>query len=346
MTRTIVLCLLLLAFGCSQSGPSPGTEVAEDISKKPLAEHPDTAHPPVDFDYWSTVFPLSPLEQTSGPRRFPTPASGDSLDRWKKMGESITSPAQLCKIELVRKAYAESRDLGPAVPVDIFLWSVDPPEKPYLTKLGGTPHRESTKPWPSSKGRPFTFVAQFCFADSRDIVSDKIPDDVMLIFFKNANALYEVDSVHVEWSSIELDSPLTADDCPAPSFTVPRLSGHIYRTNEYPASQEVFEQAGYRSGYLFATTQSTKIGRETFFTQLDPRGPEQELLCALNSIHPNRYPRGAKWPFIGLETLPDDWKQPDDEYEWGKYRMMFADVGCMYFLIDKQGRVTWTWDSY
>jgi len=26
--------------------------------------------------------------------------------------------------------------------------------------------------------------------------------------------------------------------------------------------------------------------------------------------------------------------------------MMFADVGCMYFLIDATGKVTWTWDSY
>ena len=26
--------------------------------------------------------------------------------------------------------------------------------------------------------------------------------------------------------------------------------------------------------------------------------------------------------------------------------MMFADVGCFYFVIDAKGKVTWTWDSY
>lgn len=305
-----------------------------------------TLHPKVDFDHWAEIFPIETFQKTSGPRQYESTKKGDPLDLWKPGGEIITSPAHLCEIELVRKQYAQSQDLGPSVPVDIFLWSIDPPEKPYLTKLGGTPHRESTKPWPTDDGKPFTFVAQFCFADSRDIVSQKIPDDVMLIFFKDAKSIYEQDSIHVEWSSINLVSPVSAEQCPAPSFTVPQLSGHIYRTNEYPDSWDAFEQAGHNRCYLFPTTQSTKIGRETFFTQGDPRGPDDELFCALNSVHPAAYPPGAKWPFIGLEILPDDWNKPEDHYEWGKYRMMFADVGCMYFLIDKNGKVTWTWASY
>lgn len=283
-------------------------------------------HPSVDFKHWANLFPLDSSKKADG--------------------EIITSPAHLCKTELVRKRYEEKRSLGRAVPVDVFLWSVEPPVKPYLTKIGGVPHREATAPWPTDGGKPFTFVAQFCFADSRDIVSDKIPNEVMLIFFKNANALYQDNSIHVEWSSIRLDSPVTANECPLPSFEVPKLSGHIYRTNEYPESLDVFEQARHDQSYLFSKTQSTKIGRETFFIQNDPRDSNHELLCALNSIHPTSYPPGAKWPFIGLETLPEDWNKPDDDYGWGKYRMMFADVGCMYFLIDRKGNVTWTWDSY
>lgn len=331
---------MLGTVGCSQSDPSSDTET---FSEAPLKR--STVHPKVDLAYWSKIFPLETFERTSGPRKFATTKSGDPLDLWKPRGEIITSPAHLCQVELVRKQYTQSRDLGPSVPVDIFLWSIDPPEKPFLTKLGGTPHRESTKPWPSKDGKPCTFVAQFCFADSRDILSRNLPGDVLLVFFKDANSLYD-DSIHIEWSEIELDSPLNAIECPSPEFAVPQLSGHIYRSNEYPESWEVFEQAGHYQYYLFPTTQSTKIGRETFFTQNDPRRPGEEFLCALNSVHPTTYPSGAKWPFIGLETLPDDWDKPDDDYGWGKYRMTFADVGCMYFLIDEQGVVTWSWDSY
>ena len=311
------------------------------------ARKASTVHPQVDFEHWATLFPIETFQKTSGPRQFETTKPGDPLDLWKPRGEIITSPAHLCHIELVRKQYAQTKDLGPTVPVDIFLWSTAPPEKPFLTKLGGIPHRESSKPWPTdASNKPYTFVGQFCFTDSRDLVSDKIPGDVMLIFFKDAKSVYAPDEIHIEWSSLELDAPVTADECPAPAFVVPQLSGHIYRTNEYPESGDVFEQAGHYQYWLFPTTQATKIGRETFYTQLDPRGPHEELLCALNSIYPTVYPRGAKWPFIGLETLPDDWDKPDEPYGWGKYCMMFADVGCLYFLIDQEGKVRCTMDSY
>lgn len=331
---------MLALTGCSQ-GDSLPHDMPPQASRKESG-----LHPKVDFEHWAKIFPIETFQKTSGPRRFDSTEKDDPLDLWKPHGAIITSPAHLCEIELVRKQYAQSQDLGRSVPVDIFLWSVDPPQEPFLTKLGGTPHRESTKPWPTLDGTPLTFVGQFCFADSRDIVSQKLPDDVMLIFFKGADGLYNDDSIHVEWSSIELETPVSAEQCPAPSFTVPQLSGHIYRTNEFPDSREVFEKAGHDQFYLFPATQSTKIGRETFFIQNDPRGPNDELLCALNSIHPTTYPTGAKWPFIGLETLPDNWRKLDDDYGWGKYNMMFADVGCLYFLIDENGKVTWTWDSY
>jgi hypothetical protein len=340
MNRCALAFVMIVLAGCRPGDPtSHGKTSAQTLMKA-------TVHPKVDFDHWAKIFPMKTFEETSGPRQFASTEKGDPLDLWKPDGAIITSPAHLCEIELVRKQYAETRELGTAVPVDIFLWSVAPPEKPYLTKLGGIPHRESEKPWPNDGANPFTFVAQFCFADSRDIVSDKLPDDVMLIFFKNAGAIYDPDSIHIEWSSIELESPVTAEQCPDPSFTTPQLSGHIYRTNAYPDSRDVFRKAGHYQYYLFPTTQSTKIGRETYFIQHDPRGPDVELFCALNSVDPATYPPGAKWPFIGLETLPNDWDKPEDNYGWGKYTMMFADVGCMYFLIDKNGNVTWTWDSY
>ena len=125
-------------------------------------------HPKVDFEYWASVFPLT--SQNLG-------------------GEIITSPAHLCQVELVRKRYRQVSNLGRAVPVDIFLWSVKSPEEPFLTKLGGVPHRESAKAWPIGEdGKAYTFVAQFCFLDSKDIVSDNLPNDVMLIFFRDADS--------------------------------------------------------------------------------------------------------------------------------------------------------------
>lgn len=340
MNRIVFLLLFAFAVGCGRNASDPPSD-----AESPVSDSESIGHPQVDFDHWAQVFPIETFEKTSGPHQFAGTEPGSPLDLWKAGGAIITSPAHLCEIELARKQCKKEKDLGRAVPVDIFLWSIAPPEKPYLTKLGGVPHREAANEWPIIGGKPLTFVSQFCFADSRDIVSDKLPGDIMLIFFADAGSAYE-ETVHIEWSSLQLKSPLTADKCPAPSFHVPRLSGHIYRTNEYPDSEDVFEQAGHNQYYLFSTTQSTKIGRETLFVQGDPRGANDELLCTLNSIHPTRYPKGATWPFIGLQSLPDDWDQPDDDYGWGKYQMMFGDVGCMYFLIDDDGNVSWSMACY
>lgn len=340
MRALIAMGLVTILPACDRHAePNPQHPLRTPAAQKPMTTH----HPELDFDKWANVFPIETFERTDGPRQFDTTKPGDPLDLWKPRGTMITSPAHLCQIELVRKRYAKEHDLGEPVPVDIFLWRTTPPDKPYLTKLGGVPHREASKPWPKdSQENPYTFVAQFCFADSKDIVSDRLPDDVMLIFFKDAGSIYESADIHVEWSSLALDSPIIAANCPKPSFTVPQLSGVIYRCNEYPDSWDVFEKEGHYQYYLFPSTQSTKIGRETYFIQHDVRDDGEELLCALNSIHPSK----QTWPFLDLEQLPDDWDKPEDHYEWGKYRMMFADVGCIYFVIDTKGKVTWAMDSY
>ena len=174
-------------------------------------------HPLLDFDKWANIFPIESFEKTEGPRRYNSTEPGDPLDLWKMRGTMITSPSHLCQIELVRKRYAKEHDLGEPVPVDIFLWSTGPADRPYLTKLGGVPHREASKKWPKdSNNNPYTFVGQFCFVDSKDIVSDCLPGDVMLIFFKEAGSIYDRAGIHVEWSSLELESPTSAANCPNP----------------------------------------------------------------------------------------------------------------------------------
>jgi len=69
-------------------------------------------HPEVDFDYWSTVFPMEMLINTRGPQRFASTDPNDPLDLWKVHGTPITSPAQLCMIELVRKQCAGAEQLA------------------------------------------------------------------------------------------------------------------------------------------------------------------------------------------------------------------------------------------
>ncbi|MCG8649996.1 MAG: hypothetical protein MI861_09185, partial [Pirellulales bacterium] len=119
MNRHLLVLLLLVVAGCSRSE----SEGPHDLSTSNESEAL-TFHPPVDFNRWSSVFPIETFQKTSGPRQFSTTEKGSPLDLWKPSGAIITSPAHLCEIELVRKHYANTRDLGRPVPVDIFLWSI------------------------------------------------------------------------------------------------------------------------------------------------------------------------------------------------------------------------------
>ena len=329
MKRTsFLLCLLLLVVSCAKQPPRDTHVPASG----------DRQHPVVDFSKWCKRFPIETFEKKEGPRQYTTTEEGDPLDLWKAHGTIVTSPADLCQMELVRERVRKKHDLGRAVPADVFIWRKGAPDKPYLTKLGGVPHREKALQWPTDqKGNPYTFVAQFCFLDSKDIVSGKLPGDVMLVFFKDSESHFgEPEDVRIEWSSQSLREAMTKADCPAPRFPVPELAGEIHRCNEYPDSSDAFDQEGHANSYLFATSQSTKIGREASIIQNDPRENGQEFICTLNSIMPSQ-----EWPFTNMEALPADPMESEEHHGWGAYQMMFGDVGCMYFMIDAKGNVSW-----
>jgi hypothetical protein len=296
-------------------------------------------HEVVAIKQWVGLFPLSEHESKEGPRKFPTTRPGDPLDLWKAWGTPITSPGHLARIEQIRSRVRRKHDLGPGVPTDLILWGKGEPSKPYLTKFGGVPYRPADVPWPGEEDEdPMTFIAQFCFADSRDILPITPPGDVMLLFFRDEESCFDPDDeavVRIEWYDLGIPKLVTQRKCPKPSFPVPKLYGALYRTEEYPESGEIFRNEGHYQHYLIGTTQASRIGGETWFIQGDPRKAGESLLCTLNSIMPAE---GA-YPFINHE-------KPLTPREQERMEFLFGDVGCLYFLIDKKGRVRWTMDCY
>jgi hypothetical protein len=230
------------------------------------------------------------------------------------------------------------------VPVDVFLWRIAPPDYPYLTKLGGVPHREGNKPWPiNSDGEPYTFIGQFCFLDSLDLVSDLIEGDVLLIFMEEDGTANPPSGIHLEWSQRELKVPTMPENCPLPSFLVPQLSGVIYRCFDYPDSRAIFKKEGYGSPYFLDYIYATAICRETSFIQIDQSRPDGALLCKLNHLSNSR----KNWPFVDLEELNES-EDVIDPYnsDWGRYTMNLDDAGCIYFFVERSGNVQWSMQSF
>ena len=140
-------------------------------------------HPRFCLDEWLVKFPLTP--------RYAAPTYN---------AEIITSPLHICHNEQLRRIVKPLIDWGPEVPVDVFVWASGEPPEPYLTKIGGVPYRPADLDWPVNQyGRPLQFLAQFCFADSKDLVGD-LPGDVLLAFVEDGD--YEFESLHCEWQQL------------------------------------------------------------------------------------------------------------------------------------------------
>jgi hypothetical protein len=250
----------------------------------------------------------------------------------------------------LRQPVVNRLDSSDAVPADIFLWQVQP-TKPWLTKLGGTPYWPQGKPWPTnpSTDTPFTFIAQFCFLDSLDLLPPDLPGDLLTVFFKNAEAPFDSQSsIRFEWLRIAECKPSPQDDCPRPSFKVPELFGVRYRGSEYPQAVDEFEKIDCGQSYLLAVSQSTKIGTEAWWIQGMPDVPEEcHLIATLNSLELVSMKEPRRWPLIDLEVLPPTQKSKHDgHYGWNAYEMMLGDVGCIYILHGKSGVTYWRFDCY
>jgi hypothetical protein len=280
-------------------------------------------HEQVNLNQWLSIFPS--LE-------------GLIVDGNLIAPDQISSPEDLCQLELgrtwIRRRY-DVEFLGDAA-VDLFLWQKGEPEKPYLTKLGGAPYRDRNKPWPvDDTGKAYTFVAQFCFLDSRDILHVELPGDVLIIMFHRHDSHYhcqEKGEVYIEWSDVPVCFPIDRTQCPLPSFVVPELAGIIYRLKEYP--NVISKLVSLDVNLAFAVSSSTRIGQETLFLQNDPRQQNEELICVLSAVGSCK-----PWSFLNMMQVDPNESKRGEHFEWGPNHMALGDAGSLYFLLATDGSI-------
>jgi len=319
MLCRLIPLLSLVISACGALAAPPATSPA-------LATQPISHHPRLDLARWCREFPLDQKTRQDAMYLYP----------------NANSPRGIAITEQLRAEVSKQVSLGRSVPVDIIVWAEGEPAKPYLTRVGGIPYRSQSLAWPTAAdGTRMTFLAQFCFLDSRDILPPNLPGDVLLVFLKTPAswAAAESDDVHLEWVKFPVSDPIQPAACPPSAFPVPKFAGEIHRTVEYPDSAEVWEKLKFRTDYLWAHGQSTKIGPEAWFIQHDPRRKGEVLLCTLDS-----FGAWGRWPFTNRESIVDSGKggMTGD----GEYQMIFDDSGCMYFLLASDGRTRCVGDCY
>jgi hypothetical protein len=256
--------------------------------------------------------------------------------------QQITSPEDICLNEQLRQAVREIIEWGPAVPVDVFIMTVGEPSRRHVTKIGGLPYRPAAKPWPRNPAdQPMTFLAQFCFTDSKDITG-ALPGDVLLCFSPTEDP---PENMAFEWYPLGLTDLLQPADVPLQPWTFQPCFGHVFRTQAYP---EAKEKPGYelsddvawqglrvRRGWLLLQYQATQIGTAPWFIQFDydKDAIKGRVLCVLNSVQPS-----LNEPYPWINHPAPLYRKGEASYTHGN-DLMFGDAGCVYISLDMEGQL-------
>lgn len=172
-----------------------------------------------------------------------------------------------------------------STPVDVFLFSLGEPEDPSTTKVGGVPFRSPDKPWPKHDGHDLTFVAQFNFTESRDLIGST-PGELLLIY----SLAEDFCTLYFEWVDLEEGSPQDMKSVASPAFEFVACHGIRHRTVDFPAVDSPATEG-------IDTLQATKIGGITHFNGFqkdsdedDNTSPsESEWVRDLHQLLPGRH---------------------------------------------------------
>lgn len=255
------------------------------------------------------------------------------------MSDHITSPFHLYSVEELRSRFGFR--IGRSVPADVFVFGKGEPKQRDCTKIGGMPYWPKNKAWPKSKqGRPFQFLAQVNFADSRDIAND-LPGDVLLLLVPNDGEWQwgSVD-IHLEWfpSGIdvvdEFDASLIATNA-GPFF------GAIYRTADYPDLPQEFDAQTRINTDGLSVLNATKIGGIPYLVQ-GSFADDADHICQIGTVFPASrvpYPWVNDWHPLGMTEDEDGFRGPTNMLDIG-------DMGFIYVFRDQKGRFKSTMQCY
>jgi hypothetical protein len=290
-------------------------------------------HDEVDIERWIELFPLERLRkegrdfvlarQKESPSNYPTKkALEDHIALMQPGGEQITGPFHIAVVEQIRREIFRSKTSADKVPTDVFVFSKGEPPRRDITKVGGLPYWPAKNPWPHRKQKRLTFIAQFLFVDSS---VGSLPGDVLLIF---GNSIHmDPALLHFEWVTCADTELISAAEIPKPEFDLPPCYGSIFRTFDYPESDELFQS--FKAPWCLDVIEGTKIGGVPRWIQGEEIIPGR-FLCALGSIFPHgRHP----FPYLN-QPSPMDLNSV-----LSNPGLMWGDVGSLYVFIDQWEKI-------
>lgn len=254
-------------------------------------------------------------------------------------GELVTSAFDLHAVESLRDSHGLR--IGDPVATDIIVFGRGEPDNPSCTKVGGRPLWPADRAWPTaSDGSPCYFLAQFNFADSRDILPD-LPADMLLLLTDSENDwLWGDDGSSFHW--VRSDEKITQDICvPSTVGAAGPFFGAIFRTADYPDSQDKAYALQMSQSYNLPILNGTKIGGLPHFIQ-GGEGQTDGFLCQLGSI---QAASDVPFPWVN-QAEPLSLKFDNTGIYGDNNCAVFGDMGSIYLFLEDDGNVTRGFECY
>ncbi|HEV8575102.1 MAG TPA: DUF1963 domain-containing protein [Dehalococcoidia bacterium] len=278
-------------------------------------------HEQVDLARWKTEFSLERLRRDARefvlnrreqmPDRYPDEAAVERHVRLLEPdGGIVESAKQLAITEQLREE-ANIPESWERIAADVFTMVNGEAPTREMTKIGGLPFWPSGRDWPTFiTGEPMTFIGQFCFGDSDDLVG-LLPGDVLIIFGIDHDSILgeEESAIHFSWINRGVSELISAEEQHESSWKIAPYYGQIYRT--YDLTEVHQNLTRYRGSEKLAVMEGTKIGGLPRWIQQAPQMPGR-FLCALGGT---------------------------DDLDWG-------DAGSLYVFVTEDGELHWTVQCY
>lgn len=259
------------------------------------------------------------------------------LDVW-----NISSPSRLVSWEVLRERHRITDVEG--VPCDLFVWGTGAPPDRRLTRVGGVPWLPKSIPWPTIHGKVLSFLCQFDFRDSFDIVGE-LPGDLLLIFVADEDAFFCADAERMRfiWVSANDVDVIEFADVPAPADPFEHVCawGVRFRTVDAPNCWDLAHKASESDGSVAGVSSlpvlwGTKIGGVPYDSQQNFDSVPKNYLCQLVSIQPSPE---TLWPWVDHEpSLTMDFGQGG--IHSAKSNLMIGDMGEITFFLQPDGSIT------
>jgi hypothetical protein len=190
--------------------------------------------------------------------------------------------------------------------------------------------------WPTFGESVGTFLCQFDFTDSRDLVP-KLPGDILLIFVADAESLVTDEQVSFIWVASDETEVVREADAPSPTQPVPFVQawGVRHRTVDLPSCWEDARTLAKESAWRLPVLWATKIGGVPYDSQDQHGEPPPGYLCQICSVQTHS---NVAWPWV-------DRRAPlsmgfDSEGIYGqKNQLMFGDMGELTFYLQENGTI-------